>query len=100
MYGKYESSMSQELEEIGKLLASNTILNAVREEVSAVMKDGFVVTDGRHQAGAENFDIVVRCGSESNSSQVARRIRANISNVDVKDLTAGVLGIRNARRGK
>jgi hypothetical protein len=72
---------------------------AVRKEVAAVMKDGFVVTDGRHHPSASGCEIIVRCGDES-ATEITRRVKANIQNVNVEKIAKGVLGIKTARRGK
>lgn len=92
-------NLGTEIREIGKLIQSATLIMAVRKEVSAVMKDGFVVTDGRHHPTASDYEIIVRCGDAS-TTEVARRVRANIHNVNVDKIAKGVLGIKTARRGK
>ena len=91
--------IDRELREIGSLMASAGLLMSVREEVSKVMREGFVVTDGEHCSAGQGYNVVVKCGSEK-SYEVARRIRANIRNVNVKKIADGVLGIRTARRGR
>ncbi len=85
-----------ELEDIGRMLDSAALLVAVRDEVSKVARDGFVVTDGAHHEGAESFQVVVRCGSDE--EHVARRLRAKMPNVETSRIASGVLGIRHARR--
>ena len=89
--------LGQELQEIGSLITSTMFLTAIRKEVSAVRKDGFIVTDGK-RAGASKYDVVVR--SLTGSEEIARRIRANVPDVNVERLAEGVLGIREARRVK
>lgn len=98
---KHNSSMSlgMEIREIGKLITSATLIMSVRNEVSKVIKEGFVVTDGCHHPSASGYEVVVRCGNDK-SIEVARRIRAGITNINVDKISEGVLGIRTARRGK
>ena len=86
-----------ELKEIGRLISSAELIMAVRREVSKVLKDGFVVTDGKHHPSASEYQVVVRC---RNGQEVGRRIRANIPNIDVNRIAENVLGIRTARRSK
>jgi hypothetical protein len=88
-----------EIKEIGRLIQSATLIMAVRKEVAAVMREGFVVTDGRHCPSASGYEIIVKCGDDS-TTEVARRVKANIHNVNVDKIAIGVLGIRTARRGK
>ena len=88
-----------DMREIGRIMASAELLMAVRREVCSVMRDGFVVTDGRHLAGGEGYDVVVRCSGDR-QSEVARRIRDNVAHVDVEGMADGVLGVRTARRGR
>lgn len=88
--------LGHEIREIGGLITSTMFLAAIRREVSAIRKDGFIVTDGK-RAGASQYDVVVR--SLSGSEEIARRIRSKMPEVDVKRLAEGVLGIREARRG-
>jgi hypothetical protein len=92
-------NLGLEIKEIGRLISSATLVMAVRNEVAAVMKEGFVVTDGRHCPTASGYEIIVRCG-ESSATEVSRRVKANVSNIDVDKIAEGVLGIRTARRGK
>lgn len=87
-----------EIREIGKMIADAGSLMAVRREVAKVMKEGFVVTDGRHHVAGKNYDVVVRCGSQQES--VARRLRSSIPDAKIDSIASGVLGIRTARRGK
>jgi len=88
--------VTRELVDIGKLIASAGLLMAVRKEVASVMKDGFVVTDGKHHPCGSKFEVVVRCGSDD--STVARRIRSGVPNIEVERIAEGVLGVRTARR--
>jgi hypothetical protein len=90
--------IERELREIGSLMASAGLLMSVREEVSKVMREGFVVTDGGHCSSGQGYNVVVKCGSEK-SFEVARRIRAHIKNVNVSKIAEGVLGIKESRRG-
>jgi hypothetical protein len=92
------TEISREIREIGRLIDSTRLLMAVRNEVARVLHEGFVVTDGCHCAGGSGYDVVVECGKHS--SKVARRIRANISNVNVDHIATGILGIKTARRGR
>ena len=92
-------NLGMEIREIGKLITSATLIRSVRNEVSKVVEEGFVGTDGSHHHSASGYEVVVRCGNE-NSAEIARRIRAEITNVNVDRISDGVLGIRTARRGK
>jgi len=87
-----------ELEDIGRMLSSASMLAMVRQEVGTVMREGFVVTDGSHQDGASDFDVVVRCGS--GEENVTRRLKSKMPDVDVTRIADGVLGLRKSRRGK
>lgn len=89
--------LSNEIVEIGRLIASAAFLMAIRKEVSAVKKGSFVVTDGKHQDGAEGYDVVVKCSGDV--SNVARRIRINVADARVDEITENVLGVTHARRG-
>jgi len=86
-----------EIEEIGKLIESMTLLHAIRREVAAVMRNEFVVSDGTHHPFGEGYDVVVRCGSEDRPD-VLRRIRGSIPDIGIEKIADGVLGIRSARR--
>jgi len=85
-----------ELEDIGRMLTSASMLAMVRHEVGTIMREGFVVTDGTHQKGASEFDVVVRCGS--GEDDVSRRLRDQMPDVDVTRIAEGVLGLRKSRR--
>jgi hypothetical protein len=85
-----------ELEDIGRMLTSAATLAVVRQEVARVMRDGFVVTDGSHQEGCSDYDVVVRCGAEGDL--VARRLRETMPNVDVSRIADGVVGLKRSRR--
>ena len=98
LLGEGMDDMAKDIREIGQLMASAALLMAVRKEVASVMRDGFIVTDGRHHEGGEGYDIVVRCSGDDGA--VARRLRSHVANVDVDGLAKGVLGIRTARRGR
>ena len=86
-----------EIKEIGQLIVSTALLHEIREQVSSVMKQGFVVTDGSHHPLGSGYDVVVKCGSD-NHSNVSRRIRGTVKNVQVDRIADGVLGIKTARR--
>lgn len=90
---------TRDIRDIGRMIASANLLMAVRREVSKVMSEGFVVTDGSRILGGRAYDVVVKCGS-SEQPEVARRIRAGVSDVDVDRLAEDVLGVRTARRGR
>ena len=92
-----QPDVAKELAEIGKIIDAANLLAMVRKEVTAVMKEGSVVLSADHY-GAGGYRVVVKCGGEEES--VARRIRANIPNMDVDRIAAGVLGLRTARRGR
>ena len=85
-----------EIEEIGRMLNSASILMSVRQEVSTIMKKGFVVTDGSHQDGCEGYEVVVRCGSHGDA--VTRRLREKMPDVDIQRIADDVVGLRRSRR--
>jgi hypothetical protein len=87
----------REIEEIGKLIESTTLIQAIRREVASVIQNGFVVSDGSHHPLGRGYDVVVRCGSEDRPD-VLRRIRGSIPDIGVEKIADGVLGIRSARR--
>ena len=89
--------ISKEMMEIEKLITSASLIMAIREEAQKVLKTGFVVTDGKHNASSPDFEVIVRCPTKC--AQIARRIRAGIPNVDVVHLANNVLGINTSRRG-
>jgi hypothetical protein len=91
------SDIGKEIQQIGKLISSVMMIESVRREVSKVLKDGFVVTDEKHYPSSSEYQVIVRSGKEN--EEVARRIRANIKDVDVDRIAEGVLGIRKSRRG-
>ena len=87
----------KEINEIGRIIASMSLLDEIRRAVSEVSKNGFVVTDGKHYASDSKYDIVVKCGSE-NRKQISRRIKTVVSNVNIEKIAEDVLGINMARR--
>jgi len=87
-----------ELEDIGRMLTSASILSMVRQEVGRVMREGFVVTDGTHQEGASDYDVVVRCGSSEDT--VSRRLRDKMPDLDVSRIADGVIGLKRSRRAR
>ena len=91
------AGICSELREIGKLISSVSLIMAVRREVAKVMKEGFVVTDGRHQPEASKYEVAVRCGKQG--EEVTRRLKARYPDMEVDRIAEGVLGIRTARRG-
>ena len=93
---------TEEIRSIGRLISSAAMIEAVRNEVRrAVGTSGSIVVDGAHY-GSEgmSYGIVVELPDGADHLMVARRIRGSFPDVDVDDLTQGVLGIRNARRGR
>jgi hypothetical protein len=87
-----------EIKEIGRMISAAGTLMAVRREVAKVMKEGFVVTDGRHCVAGKDYDVIVTCGSGQES--VARRLRSSLPDAKIEKIATGVLGIRTARRIK
>ena len=85
-----------ELEDIGRMLTSASMLATVRQEVANVMRDGYVVTDGSHQDGCADYEVVVRCGESG--ELVARRLREKIPDANVERIAAGIIGLRKLRR--
>lgn len=88
----------EDIRAIGSIIESARMMMAVREEVSKV-REGFSVTDGRHQEGGERYDVVVRCSAEDRT-EVARRIRSGVKDVKVEMIAEGVIGVKTARRGR
>jgi hypothetical protein len=93
---KEHFNIAGELAEIGKMMLEASALSVVRREVSKIAKSGFVVTDGSHQDGGSDYEVVVRCGKDDET--VARRIRASMPGFDVAAIAAGVIGVRRSRR--
>ena len=87
----------KEINAISQLLLSAALMQTVRKEVSLVIKEGFVVTDGKHHELGSDYDLVVGCGSKE-SQNVCRRLRGNVPDVKVERITDGVLGIKTACR--
>jgi len=91
---------AEEIRDIGRLISSAAMIEAVRREVrKAVGSSGSVVVNGAHY-GLDGFPykVVVRLPDGTDPVSVARRIRGSFPDVDVDDLAKGVLGVRNARR--
>lgn len=88
--------LESELREIGALMDSAEMLASVRQEVSKVAQQGFVVTDGSHDES--DYDVVVRCGSDEN--KVARRLGEKIPDADMSKIAEGVLGLNRSRRAR
>jgi len=86
-----------ELQEIGKLIDSANLITAIRKEVAKVKKEGVIVTDGVHQGGVE-WDAVVKMKG-GDCDKIARRLRSEMTNVEVESIANNVLGVRTARRG-
>lgn len=91
-------NIDRELAEIGNLMKSASLIIGIRQEVDKVLREGFVVTDGKHCLNSNDCEVVVRCAREK-MPEVTRRIRAKFPDVAVEDLAEGVLGIKTARRG-
>ena len=87
-----------ELKDIGDMLGSASVLAMVRQEVNKVMSEGFVVTDGSHQDGGSEYDIIVRCGFESDN--VSRRLRTVMPELKITHIADGLIGLNQTRRGK
>lgn len=90
-------NFNREINAISDLIMSATIMQEIRREVSAVMKEGFIVTDGGHHEMGEGYDVVVKCGS-SDCPDVGRRIKGSFPDMEVERIADGVLGIKTARR--
>jgi hypothetical protein len=95
---KESVDMCNEIREIGQIISSAALMMSIRKEVAKVMKEGFVVTDGRHHPTATKYDVVIRCGGKD--EEVTRRLRDGVTNIDVDKIANGVLGIKIARRSK
>ena len=92
-------NIGREIEEIGKLIVSALFLQEVRREVSAVMRDGFIVTDGKHHSMGNGYDVIVRCGAKDRPD-ISRRIRGKMPDVRIEKIADGVIGIKKTRRMK
>lgn len=88
-----------ELREIGRMLSAADEILAVRREVSKVLREGFVVADGKHHVAGRGYNVVVSCG-EANQDIVTRRLRSSFPEDKIEMIAKGVLGIKTARRGK
>jgi len=88
---------SKEISEIGRIIASMSLLDEIRRAVSEVSKNGFVVTDGQHYASNSKYDVVVKCAGEDRKV-VSRRIKTVVSNVNIEKIAEDVLGIKMSRR--
>lgn len=86
-----------ELEDIGRMLTSASMLAMVRQEVSKMKRDGLIVTDGKHQDSCEDYEVVVRCGSDVDL--VSRRLREAMPEAEISRIAEGVVGLRKSRRG-
>ena len=93
---KETAEICSEIREIGRLISSAALIMAVRKEVSKVMKEGFVVTDGKHLAS--DYEVVVKCGT--NTDEITRRLKSGNIKVEIDKIAEGVLGIKTARRSK
>jgi hypothetical protein len=85
-----------ELEDIGKMLTSASMLMTVRQEVANIKREGMVVTDGLHQDGCDDFDVIVRCGSDGDL--VLRRLKEKMPNANIEKVAEGIVGLRKSRR--
>jgi hypothetical protein len=85
-----------ELEDIGRMLTSASMLAMVRQEVAKLKRDGLVVTDGSHQKGCEDYEVIVRCGSDDDL--VTRRLREAMPETEVSRIADGVVGLKKSRR--
>ena len=86
-----------EIKEIGRMISAANTLMIVRQEVAKVLKEGFVVTDGRHHVAGKGYDVVVSC---SEQESVARRLRSALPDAKIESIATDVLGIKTARRVK
>lgn len=96
--------ITRELREISRILSDATLLDSVRREVRAAMKEERVLVMGGEFNGNPNFDVVVthNCGDECNG-MLTRRLNGALKNVEIKKLDSivdNVLGIRFSRRGQ
>lgn len=85
-----------ELDEIGRMLTSASMLATVRQEVAKLKREGFIVTDGQHQDGCEQYEVIVRCGSEDDL--VSRRLREKMPDTEITRIAAGLVGLKKSRR--
>ena len=80
-----------ELEDIGRMLTRASMLASVRQEVSK-LKKGFVVTDGSHQDGCDDYEVIVRCGSEDDL--ITRRLKEMMPEAEISRIADGIVGLR------
>jgi hypothetical protein len=94
---------AKEIKEISKILDGATLLDVVRREVRASVKDRFVVTGGKYH-GNPNYDVIVsHSGNDDTNDMITRRLKASVEDIEVKkieDIVDNVLGVRFARRGR
>jgi hypothetical protein len=95
---KESADICKEIREIGRLISSAALIMAVRKEVIKVMKEGFVVTDGKHHPSASKYEVVVRCGESGD--EITRRLKSSNLSVEVDKIAEGVLGVKMARRSE
>ena len=82
-----------ELEDIERMMRQASMLSTVRQEVSRVVKEGYVVTDGSHQDGCGDYDVIVRCADE-NEEVVTRRLVEKVAEAHVSRIADGIIGLR------
>jgi len=97
-------NIRDEIQEISKLIQDAHLMAAVRREVRASTSSRSLVMDGKHaedmaQGSSRYSTVIVLKDGDKEIPLIARRIKANIPDVDVTELVKGVLGIRHTRRG-
>ena len=94
--------VTEELVEIGRIIDSANLLNVIRDEVHAALKDEGAVVVGGQQANlpdaGRKYDVVIIQNSVEHEV-LARRIRDRVPEIEIDRLVPNVMGIRTARRG-
>jgi len=92
--------MVAEIRDIGRLIGSAALIDAVRREVRRAVGSAGTVVDGEHHEAGCQCQVVVRLPFGDEAGMVARRIRGAFPDVDVEALADGVIGVRDSRRGR
>jgi hypothetical protein len=93
--------VTAELQDIGRLIRSAALIDAVRREVRRAVGSAAKVTDGEHHKVGSPYHVVVKLASGEEAALVARRLRGVVpAEVNIEAMADGVIGIRDSRRGK
>ena len=98
-----------ELSEIGKILDSVRLIEAIRSEVRKVKEaKGSMVIGGkeaeRHLNNSSDYDVViVNLDNKKTAKVLARRIKAGVKNIELDhfdNIIDSVIGVRTSKRMK